>query len=270
MLVRASLRRAWFGLQMIPVPYSRSRNDKNPASVDCGRFTVRKGLLLMCSRCFCRFCVFSLVFVLLVPGASNMNWCCFRGFVGFLDVALCFLFLFDFFVSCMQSRFIPIEYCSNILIVPELCFGFWCLCELAVLLAALLPFCFLRVMLDLWMSVASPLWTVLFIRLWSTTAETKKGLLDANKSACLRFPVLRTQNTKRWCTGFGLLVFYLWECFYSFLDCFTGFSPPVRPRFLLQNQVLWSAFDAALSPPSGSSLVWRSRTRRSWFGFSVS
>lgn len=138
----------------------------------------------------------------------------------------------------MQSRFIQIKYCSNILIIP---FIRWVFGVSAVLLAALLPFtihrrmlfCFLDVLLDSWitMLLALLLWTVLFISLWSTTAETKNGLLDANKSACLRFLVLRTK-TIRWWTGLGFVV--LWECFYSFLHRFIGFSPPVWLQSLLQ------------------------------------
>lgn len=77
-----------------------------------------------------------------------------------------FSFLFYFFLislfPCMQSRFIQIKYCSNILIIPELLYVvfFRRLASLAVLLAALLPFrvcgrmfCFCRVLLDLWVTI---------------------------------------------------------------------------------------------------------------------
>lgn len=122
----------------------------------------------------------------------------------------------------MQSRFIQIKYRSNILIIPKL-FICWVLVSASwtVPLGALLPFT-IRVCSfcsdgfvhhDVRLSCLSRcLFERLFISLWSTTAKTKNGLLDANKSACLRFLVLRTKTKKMvnrfrlsWCWMFQFI-----------------------------------------------------------------
>lgn len=98
--------------------------------------------------------------------------------------------------------------------------------------------------------VSCCLWTVLFISLWSTTAETKNGLLDANKSACLRFLVLKTKKQKvvNWFRLF--LGVFLCECFYfSTASLDSDRRSTQRGDFSLYctTDVLWSAFDRRTS-----------------------
>lgn len=100
--------------------------------------------------------------------------------------------------------------------------------------------------------LALPLWTVLFISLWSTTAETKNGLLDANRSACLRFLVLRTKTQ-----GDGELVQACGNVFINILTASLDSATGATSVSIAKPDVTWSAFNAALSRTSGihSSLL---------------
>lgn len=130
------------------------------------RFTVDKGLLLM--RCITDISICSVYFMVLFPvfmlvfctagycSVKHVNWCCFSGFAGSLVLDAILFFFYSFLISsfpCMQSRFIQIKYCSNMLIIPELLFGFWCLCKLGGSSRRSAAFCFCRVLLDLWITM---------------------------------------------------------------------------------------------------------------------
>lgn len=104
------------------------------------------------------------------------------------------LYLYNFFRVC--NHFIPIRYCSNILIIPELWFGGF---SVFSLLGVVMLLVLLSEQFYLW--VCDPL-----------QLKPKKAFFDANRSTCLRFPVFWTE-TDNW--------------FRLTLHVLIGFSPTV-------------------------------------------
>lgn len=107
----------------------------------------------------------------------------------------------------------------------------------------------------------------LFISLWSTTAETKNGLLDANKAPASGFCFYGLKNSKME-SFFGLCAPV--GRFSLFLDHFTGFRQTLRLLVSIRiKKEMWSAFRSHIrrSFLFGEGEDPRSDTRRSWFCF---
>lgn len=230
----SGLRRSWFGLQMIPVPYSWSqwprlwhfKKEKSPiilCRLAKSRFTVEKVYCRLFPHVPCVWFVLlsSRCFVLLVT-VKHVNCFCFSGFAGFLvlDSIPFFFFLFP----CMQSCFIQIRYCSNILTIPEL---------FPVALSAsrrarrlFSPLCCLKQSAD-GRRVVPLLSVTTLARLVCRVASldgfiykfvihyswNQKQPSRCKQTACLRFLVLRTKKNKLWWAGLGFVGVFLWECF---------------------------------------------------------
>lgn len=219
---------------------------------------------------------------------KHVNWFCFCGSAGSLvrDSILCFPF--NSLFPCMQSCFIPINYCSNILIIPGLlvCW-FFCVSVSSAgvsrrpLQSADGELVFLS--LSCSVRLVNPVSACLVCRVASLNgfiytfvihySWNQKRPSWCKQSACLRFLVLRTKKKQRWRAASGSA--FPWEGF-SLSDRFTGFRRTLRLLVSMwKPDVMWSAFRSRircsfifiLRPTLDGGDAPCRETRRSWFVF---